>query len=69
MQRSQILKQLVENNEELFNIELKRDKYRRPAPRKKSFKAENIEDKIKRIESKENSKKVIDNDISRKVVF
>jgi hypothetical protein len=70
MQRNQILKHLVENNEEFFNIELKRDRYRRPAPRKKSFKPENIEEKIKKIESKEISrkeKKDLDPDISRKV--
>ena len=76
MQRNQILKHLVEANEEFFNFELKREKYRRTATRKKSFKPENIEEKLKRIESKEKTKKekekekpVFEADLSRKVKF
>ena len=71
-QRNSILKQLVESNEDYFNFELKRDRYKRQNTRKMSFMPENIEDKLKRIEGKEKTKKekkIVDVDISRKVNF
>jgi hypothetical protein len=71
LQRSQVLKQIAENNDDFFNIELKRDKFKRAIPRRKSI-IPQLEDKLKTIEKKENTKKekkVVENDISRKVNF